>query len=106
MAGDLAGDGLMLPVPPALPADEVRAAIAADDWSLAGTLLAQHHEQLTAIVRESGSPLRNDSLWLDLLRQQNALLDELREARDGVEAAIARLNSDRRGANAWLRELA
>lgn len=96
----------MLPVPPVLPVDEVRAAIAGDDWSLAGTLLAQHHVQLAAIVREAGSPLRNDSLWLDLLRQQHALLDELREARDGAEAALARLHSDRRGANAWLRELA
>ena len=96
----------MSPVPPVLPVDDVRAAIAADDWALADTLLARHHEQLAAIVLQFTSPLRNDSLWLDLLRQQNALLDELREARDGVETAIARLHADRRGANAWLRELA
>ncbi len=96
----------MVPVPPVLPVDEVRAAIAADDWALADALLARHHEQVAAVVRESESPLRNDALWLDLLRRQNALLGELREARDGAGAGLARLQADRRGANAWLRELA
>lgn len=91
---------------PVLPSNKVRAAIEADDWSSAEALLAQHQEQLVVAVREAGSPLPADGPWLDLLREQNLLLAHLRSARDAAADALARLGADRRGAHAWLRELA
>jgi hypothetical protein len=44
--------------------------------------------------------------WFDLLLAQRALLAELREARERVAEALARLTEDHRRARAWLRELA
>ncbi|HEY5804897.1 MAG TPA: hypothetical protein VIT90_14495 [Lysobacter sp.] len=95
---------------PELPVAQVRAAIAADDWSLADELLTQHHELVTLAVRDAGMPLPADGPWRELLsgllRDQNQLMGELKLARDEAEAALARLGADRRGAQAWLRELA
>ncbi|MGO4220272.1 hypothetical protein AB4Y64_00185 [Lysobacter sp. TAF61] len=96
----------MAGVVPTLPVVEVRAAIAAEDWSLADALLEQYHLDLVASLRKAGSPLPADGPWLDLLRQQDELIAELRSACDATELAIARLGADRRGARAWLRELA
>jgi hypothetical protein len=91
---------------PVLPVAQVRAAIAADDWSRADELLAQHHDQVVEAVRATAAPLAADGAWLELLRAQNRLAIELKLARDDAQAALARLGADRRGAQAWLRELA
>lgn len=91
---------------PSLPAAEVRAAIEAHDWPLATDLLGEHQRALTQALAAIDLASTPREPWLDLLIAQRALLEELRLARDGVEASLARLNQDHRGARAWLRELA
>lgn len=91
---------------PSLPAGEVRAAIEADDWPLATTLLGEHDRLLTLSLAAVDLASTPRGPWLDLLQAQRELLQEVRVARDLVGASLAQLNQDHRGARAWLRELA
>jgi hypothetical protein len=91
---------------PHLPAEEIRAAIAAEDWACAAGLLAGHQQALAdTLARADRSSLVRES-WLELQLAQQALLGELQAARDHAAAALERLAHDHRGARAWLRELA
>ena len=98
----------MAPGPPVpqLPTAEIRAAIEASDWPLATDLLGEHQRALTGALAGVDLAATAREPWLDLLIAQRALLEELRVARDAVEASLTRLNQDHRGARAWLRELA
>lgn len=91
---------------PDLPVDRIRAAIANSDFAQAIALLDEHQRVLSITLGSTdlSSTPRED--WLELLLVQRQLLGELQAARDKVEAALARLHQDQRGARAWLRELA
>lgn len=91
---------------PSLPAEWIRAAIDAHDWPRATALLAEHQRALAESLAAVDLAAIPHEPWLGLLRDQRALLDELRDARNTVGAALARLGEDHRGARAWLRELA
>lgn len=94
------------PMVPSLPAAQVRAAIDASDWPLATALLGEHQRALIQALAGVDLAAGPREPWLDLLLAQRALLEELRVARDRVEASLTRLNQDYRGARGWLRELA
>jgi hypothetical protein len=91
---------------PNLPTAEIHAAIEANDWPYATTLLAVHQRELTEALASVDLTTAPREPWLNLLLAQRALLDELRAARNQVESALTRLSRDHRGARAWLRELA
>lgn len=91
---------------PVLPTAHVRAAIEADDWTHATELLAEHQRVLVSALAKTDLARESIASWRELLFEQRALQDELREARDRVAHALAKLGQDQRGARAWLRELA
>lgn len=91
---------------PALPAAQVRAAIAAEDWDLAGTLLDGHGAAVTAACATFGVGHVPREAWLELLDAQGALAEEIRSARDEAVRALDKLGQDQRGARAWLKALA
>lgn len=91
---------------PALPAQEIRLAIEADDWDRATTLLFEHQHALAQALAAVDLRVEPREPWLELLLAQRALMAELHAARNRVEAALHQLNQDHRGARAWLRELA
>ena len=92
-------------VVPLLPAADIRAAIDANDWPLATALLGEHQRALVEALAAVDLASTPREPWLNLLLAQRAMLEELRVARDSVEASLTRLNQDHRGARAWLREL-
>lgn len=91
---------------PHLPADAVRAAIGAEDWDTAAALLESHHGEIVFALSKVDLKVSARQPWLDLLAAHDGLIGELRDARDAASAELARLGQGRRGANAWLRELA
>lgn len=91
---------------PVLPAAHVRAAIEAEDWARATDLLAGHQRALTSALATTDLAREPVAPWRALLLEQQALQDELRNARDAAARALDKLGRDHRGARAWLRELA
>lgn len=91
---------------PALPADQVRAAIAADDWALAGRLLREHDAAVAAACASPGSAALPREQLQALLDAQRALAGEIRAARDEAARALEKIGQDQRGARAWQRALA
>ncbi len=91
---------------PELPADAVRAAIAAEDWDTAASLLESHHGEIVLALAKVDLKVVARQPWLDLLAAHGVLIEELRAARDAASEELARLGHGRRGANAWLRALA
>lgn len=91
---------------PSLPSAQIRAAIEASDWPQASALLGEHQRALAEALATVDLATTPREPWLELLLAQRALMEELRVARDAVEAALTQLNQDHRGARAWLRELA
>jgi hypothetical protein len=91
---------------PALPADGVRAAIAAEDWDLASELLQAHEGAVVAALAGIDLDTAPRAPWLELLAAQRALAAELVAAREDVAHALARLGQDQRAARAWMRALA
>jgi len=91
---------------PALPTAQVRAAIAADDWALAGTLLAEHDAAVAAACAGPGFEQAPREAWQDLLDAQRALAGEIRTGRDEAARALDKLGQDKRGARAWQQALA
>lgn len=91
---------------PHLPAAEIRHAIEAGDWPRATELLALHQHELAEALAATDLSSVACEPWFDLLLAQRALLAELRDARNRVAEALARLTEDHRRARAWLRELA
>lgn len=91
---------------PSLPTEEIRSAIAANDWPRATSLLATHQRELAQAWAGLDHSIIEREPWLDLLLAQRALLAELRIARGQVADALTQLSEDHRGARAWLRELA
>lgn len=93
-------------MPPALPTDALRAAIAAEDWPLATQLLEAHRRTLADALARADFTRESTAPWHELLATQRALRDELLEARERAAGALARFEQDLRGGRAWLRELA
>ncbi|MGY1407992.1 hypothetical protein ACW5EG_00205 [Luteimonas sp. A611] len=91
---------------PVLPVVEVRAAIAAEDWTLATALLQAHGAAVAAALATVDFNKTPHAPWLELLDAQQALTDEIRQARDEVMRAIGKLGQDQRGARAWQQALA
>ena len=91
---------------PDLPVEDVRAAIAAEDWDAAAALLDAHHGEIVFALAKVDLKVVARQPWLDLLAAHGVLIEELRVARDAASAELARLGHGRRGANAWLRALA
>lgn len=88
---------------PAFPADTLREAIRAGDWDTASGLIDQHHHDLAqALAAREITGTDASAAWTGLLLAQRAMLAELRDARDGVAATLARLGSDQRGVRAYL----
>ena len=91
---------------PVLPVSEVRAAIAAEDWDLASTLLNDHGNAVLHALASVDLGSTPHAPWQELLDAQQALTDEIRQARDEVMRAIGKLGQDQRGARAWQQALA
>ena len=91
---------------PQLPAEHIREAIAAGDWSLANDLLTLHQRELAVALEHSERSDAARESWAALQLAHQKFIGELRIARDQAAAALARLAEDQRGARAWLRELA
>ena len=87
-------------VPP-LPEAEVRAALHAEQWELAFSLLAEHDRALREALDGVDPTTLSSGPWRDLLRQQNALLADLTVVRDETAATLARMGRERRGALAY-----
>lgn len=98
----LSKQAIVLPI---LPADDIRAAVAAGDWTRASVLVARHD----ALVRAAFvDPPKDDAraAMTDLLAQQQALMLELRQQRDAAGDALARLQRERRAAHLYLTQAA
>ena len=91
---------------PVLPAAEVRAAIAGEDWDRASALLDAHGQAVAQALTKVDFSKTPHAPWLELLDAQHALTEEIRAARDDVARALDKLNSDQRGARAWQQALA
>lgn len=91
---------------PALPVYAVHDAIADEDWDTAMRLLDRHHAEIVFALSRVDLKTAPRQPWLDLLDEHRHLLDALRIARDAASAELASFSRDRRGTNAWLRELA
>ncbi|WP_298576821.1 hypothetical protein [uncultured Luteimonas sp.] len=91
---------------PVLPAAEVRAAIAVEDWDRAASLLQDHGEAVAAALATVDFERTPRQAWVELLDAQHALTEEIRLARDEVMRAIDKLGQDQRGARAWAQALA
>lgn len=87
-----------------LPADAIRACIAAGDYDGAHALLQAHEDALRGRF-EDGSAAEKGcrESWLELLAAQRLLIDELRAARDEAGRALERMGRDRRAVAAYLR---
>lgn len=91
---------------PFLPADDIRGAIVAHDWSRAETLMATHQREVADAMGQVDWASADRGPWMELLQAQRALTAELEAEREQVADALARLNQNHRGARAWLKELA
>jgi hypothetical protein len=103
MAGDRPGGRAVIPQ---LPAAEVRAAIADEDWDLASSLVQAYGEAVVAAASAVDFDREPRGPWLDLLAAQRILADEILSARDAAAHALEKLGRDQRGARAWHRALA
>jgi hypothetical protein len=90
---------------PILPADDIRTAVAAGDWTRASTLVAGHDAAVRAAFID---PPKDDAraAMTDLLAEQQALMLELRQQRDAAADALARLQRERRAAHLYLTQAA
>lgn len=91
---------------PVLPASEVRAAIAAEDWDRATALLHAHGQAVVEALSGVDFERTPHAPWLELLEAQRALTEEIQAARDEVGRALDKLSRDQRGARAWQQALA
>lgn len=91
---------------PVLPVAGVRAAIAAEDWDLASALLRDHGDAVVQALASVDFSREPHAPWQDLLDAQQALTEEIRQARDEVMRTIDKLGQDQRGARAWAQALA
>ncbi len=84
-----------------VPVEQIRAAIAAQDWDAADALLDAHDADVRAYFSD---PTRQPSLseCARVFAVQQALMAELAAARDATSDALRRLHQDRRGVSAYL----
>ena len=89
---------------PILPAEDIRTAVAAGDWTGASALIAGHDVAVRAFI----DPPKDDAraAMTDLLAEQQALMLELRQQRDAAAEALARLQRERRAAHLYLTQAA
>jgi hypothetical protein len=90
---------------PLLPADEIRTAADAGDWTRAADLVAGHDQRVRAANVEPSDDVAR-AQWLHLLAEQQALMLELQQQRDQASAALRRIEHDRRSAHLYLRQAA
>jgi hypothetical protein len=90
---------------PMLPADEIRTAADAGDWTRAADLVAVHDQRVRAAFVEPADDVAR-AQWTHLLAEQRALMLELQQQRDHASAALRRLEHDRRSAHLYLRQAA
>lgn len=96
-------DAIIIPI---LPADEIRSAADAGDWTRAAALIAGHdHAVRAAWIDPPADEMPTDG-WRQLLAQQEALLLELRQRRDAAGDAMARKQRERRAAHQYLAQAA
>ena len=90
---------------PILPAEDIRTAVAAGDWTGASALIAGHDVAVRAAFID---PPKEDAraAMTDLLAEQQALMLELRQQRDAAAEALARLQRERRAAHLYLTQAA
>lgn len=91
---------------PILPADEIRAAADAGDWTRAAVLIAGHDHAVRSAWIDPPREQREDARWNDLLAQQDALVLELRQRRDAAAEAMAQRQRERRAAHLYLTQAA
>lgn len=96
-------DAIVIPI---LPADEIRAAADAGDWTRAAVLIAGHDHAVRAAWIDPPREQREDARWNDLLAQQDALVLELRQRRDAAAEVMARRQRERRAAHLYLTQAA
>jgi hypothetical protein len=90
---------------PMLPAEAIRTAADAGEWSHAADLVAGHDQRVRAAFIEPSDDVAR-AQWLHLLAEQQALMLELQQQRDQASAALRRLEHDRRSAHLYLRQAA
>jgi hypothetical protein len=90
---------------PMLPADHIRSAADAGDWTRAADLVAGHDQRVRAAFVEPADDVAR-AQWLHLLAEQQALMLELQQQREQASAALRRLEHDRRSAHLYLRQAA
>jgi hypothetical protein len=86
---------------PTLPEAEIRAAVAAGDWSRAMALLTEHERELLIALPQASGKIDSVAPWMALLRAQRTLLAELERARAAAGAALQRMRSEQRGVHAY-----
>lgn len=86
---------------PTLPEAEIRAAVAAGDWSHAMALLTEHERELLLALPQTTGEIDSVAPWMALLSAQRALLAELERARAAAGAALQRLRVEQRGVHAY-----
>lgn len=84
-----------------LPADEVRAAVAGEDWARALALLSGYDEALRSRLADPARVCTREDCTR-LLAAHLALQQELLAARDATSAALAQLKRERRGVQAYI----
>lgn len=84
-----------------LPADEVRMAVAGEDWPRALALLDGYDAALRSRLADPARVCTREDCTR-LLAAHQALQQELLAARDAAAAALARVQRERRGVNAYL----
>lgn len=87
-------------VPP-LPEADIRAAMHAEQWELAFTLLDEHDRALRDALDGVELATLAAGPWRELLAQQSALLADLTVVRDETARTLARMGRERRGALAY-----
>ena len=96
-------DAVVIPI---LPADEIRSAADAGDWTRAAALIAGHDHAVRAAWIDPPADDMPTEAWRRLLAQQDALLIELRQRRDAAADAMARTQRERRAAHLYLTQAA
>lgn len=86
---------------PTLPEAEIRAALHAEQWEHAFSLLEAHDRALREALDGMEVATLSAGPWRDLLDQQTALLADLTVVRDETARTLARMGRDRRGALAY-----
>lgn len=86
---------------PTLPIDQIRHAIASDDWSAATELLRLHDLAVREACNDAARPPARAEIEA-LLQVHRVLHEEMLQARNAAADALAQMQGGRRGVKAYL----